>query len=259
MKYRLEFDLVNFCNRHGHRTEKLRRFGSETVQAISNRIAHGLAYDDSGTYGDRLFNFFADESKEFVEEMKKSEHVQLHNRKMSAIKDGIRMMGLLSDAMVEWSSASLVEATPRGEYDMRWHAGRLLAINGLLGMVNYGDVWSVMCYVARGDCSLVEMLRSNKNEFNVFVSTGGQVMLGEGGISSDMLAFAVQFSNSFLVCKRTMCGFGDVTLKALTALSVPCVCDVNSKMDAQMDMDVLWRLSHKKIYEWGRKKGAGGM
>jgi len=250
MKYRLQFDLVNFCNRHGHRTEKLGRFASETVKEISNRVAHRLSYDDYLTWGDRHPNLFTHEYKLDETEMANIEHKQLHGKIMSAIGDAIKMVGVLSDAMVDWSTGLVVEAPPRGEYDLKWHAGRLLAINELLRMVNYGDMWSVMCYVARGDCSLLEMLGSNRTEFNVFMSTGGCVGVGDGGISSDMLAFAVQFSNSFLVCRRTMKGFCAVTLKAVTAMLAPCGCDVYRKAEAQLGMDILWGLSNKKFCEW---------
>ena len=70
MKYRLEFDLVNFCNRRGHRTDKLARFSKETVRAIFNQVARRLAYDDSLVLGSN--SYFEHESKQFADELKKS-------------------------------------------------------------------------------------------------------------------------------------------------------------------------------------------
>ena len=186
----------------------------------------------------------------------------LHREKISALKDGIKMMamlmdlqGPLSNAVAEWKGG-FRSKTPMGEYDIHWHAGRLLAINELLGMVNYGDIWSVMCYVARGDCSLVEMLRSNKDEFSVFVSTGGHMSTERGGISSDMLSFAVQFSNSFLVCWGAMKGFVSMTMHASWAMELPCVCDISTKTESSLHVEVLLGLSHKKLDEWSAQENA---
>jgi len=113
-----------------------------------------------------------------------------------------------------------------------------------------------MCYVARGDCSLVEMLRSNKDEFDDFVFTGGHMSTEKGGISSDMLSFAIQFSNSFLMCWGAMKEFGSMTDHASWALKYQCVCDMRIKEESGLYARVLLGLSQKKFHEWSAQKNA---
>jgi hypothetical protein len=253
MKFRLEYDLVNFCNRHGHRAEGMQAFGHEQAEMIVSRLSVRITEQKPLMWGDHHPNFFVHDSKEIEEALVENAHSRQHSDLMTCISSGVELMELLADAggeESEWSRGRWMEAYVNGEYAIQWHAGRLLLINKLLSEVAHGDLWGVMCRVARGDCSLLSMLFANKTAFTHFLCSGGQVVAGVDGISSDMLAFAVQISNSFVTSKMVLKGFYSLMFTASRALKTPCVCDVQLKEITLDSMNNVSWLATKKLAVW---------